>query len=62
MAFWALPFLLAFIAAKAWGREKVVGGLLLAAFLLGAVVKPFPLGWLMLALGFFSGLPLKRAG
>ncbi len=58
--FWALPFLLGLLAGRSWGRTRLVMGLLLAALVLGAWVKPLPAGWVLGALGFALGVPLGR--
>ena len=57
---WVLPFVLGFVAGRAWGRARVVVGLLLAALMLGALIKPLPLGWVLAGLGFALGVPLGR--
>jgi hypothetical protein len=38
----------------------VVAGLLLAAFITGALIKPFPLGGFLVLAGFLGGVPLRR--
>lgn len=58
--FWALPLLLGFLAGRSWGRARLVMGLLLAALVAGALIKPFPAGWVLGALGFALGVPLGR--
>ena len=60
LAFWVSPFVFGYLAGRAWGRPRVITGLLFAALLLGALVRPYPFGWLLGALGFFSGAPLLR--
>lgn len=60
LALWALPLVLGYLAGRSWGRFRVMGGLLLGALAVGALVKPFPLGWVLIALGFLGGVPLGR--
>ncbi|WP_456411818.1 hypothetical protein [Oceanithermus sp.] len=60
LALWLLPLLLGYLAGRSWGRPRVLGGLLAAALVAGLLVKPFPLGWVLGALGFALGVPLKR--
>jgi len=60
-AFWIFPLLLGYLAARSWGRFRLVVGLLLAALILGAWAKPFPLGWVLLVSGFLLGVPLRRS-
>jgi len=60
LAFWLLPLLLGWLAGRAWGRPRVLGGLLAAALAAGLLIKPFPLGWVLGALGFALGVPLGR--
>ncbi|WP_287371447.1 hypothetical protein [Oceanithermus sp.] len=60
LVFWLLPLALGYLAARSWGRPRLVLGLLLAAALLGAWVKPLPLGWALAVLGFALGVPLGR--
>ncbi len=58
LAFWLMPLLLGWLAGRAWGRPRVLGGLLAAALAAGLLIKPFPLGWIFALAGFLGGVPL----
>lgn len=60
LALWLLPGVLGLLAARAWvaGRSRVGLGLLLGGLLLALLVRPLPLGLVILALGALAGWPL----
>jgi hypothetical protein len=57
LALWLLPALLGFMAMRAWrgGRSRVAAGLALAGLLCGVLVKPVPIGLVLLAVGLLAG-------
>ncbi|WP_293170593.1 hypothetical protein [Oceanithermus sp.] len=59
LALWLLPLVLGYLAGRAWGRPRVVGGLLVGALAAGLLVKPFPLGWALVVAGLLGGVPLR---
>ena len=59
---WLLPGILGFFAGRLWrGRRRVALGLLIAGALVAVLIKPLPLGWVLLLLGYLTGFwPLRR--
>ncbi|RIH85173.1 hypothetical protein [Calidithermus roseus] len=57
LALWLLPALLGFMAMRAWrgGRSRVAAGLVLAGLLCGVLVRPIPIGLVLLLVGLLAG-------
>lgn len=59
---WLLPGVLGFFAGRLWRNRRRVGlGLLIAGALVAALIKPIPLGFVLLFLGYLTGIwPTRR--
>jgi hypothetical protein len=58
---WLLPGLFGFFAGRLWQRRRVGLGLLIAGALIAILIKPLPLGWVLLLLGYLTGIwPPRR--
>lgn len=62
LALWMLPGVLGWLGARAWigGRSRVGLGLLLGGLVVALLVRPLPLGLVLLALGAMAGWPIGR--
>ncbi|PZA06248.1 MULTISPECIES: hypothetical protein [unclassified Meiothermus] len=61
-ALWLLPGVLGLLGVRAWVRRRgrVGLGLLLAGLVAALLVRPLPLGFVLLALGALAGWPTGR--
>jgi hypothetical protein len=57
LALWLLPAILGFMAMRAWcgERPRVAAGLALAGLLWGMLVRPLPIGLVLLGVGLLAG-------
>jgi hypothetical protein len=58
---WLLPGIFGLLAGRLWrGRKRVGLGLLIAGALVALLIKPVPLGWVLLGLGYLTGILTPR--
>ncbi|HEU4741467.1 MAG TPA: hypothetical protein VFS50_07730 [Meiothermus sp.] len=62
LALWLLPGVLGLLGVRSWvrGRSRVGLGLLLGGLVAALLVRPLPLGLVLLALGALAGWPTGR--
>lgn len=62
LALWLLPGVLGLLGVRAWvrGRGRVGQGLLLAGLVAALLVRPLPLGLVLLVPGALAGWPTGR--